>query len=386
MAFKITKHSLRKAKILFLVLAFFLILYNLSSAVFITKSKYLSFDYWHNFPSLKSVYLRSQYVSKHPTAIIPDETVNSYAAGAYIKGVSPVLIAADTPPLGRYLIGLSALVFNNENVVTLFFSIFALYLMYKISSKIFSSKQLAIIPPLLFSFEPIFKNQIIYSPLLDMFQLVFLLGAFYFFNQGLSSKKILLSFITANVFLGLFISTKFFITGITIILAWALVLVLRKEKERLKILITTLPISVFILLLSYIRLFAYHYTFKSFLGVQKYVFLYHKSQLILPLSIWPLLIFNRWYVWFGNKPVISDPQWMLSWPLLTIISLITIIIYILGKIPKNNNAEVLMSWVVFYVLFFSFGQISSRYFVILIPVLYIISLYGIISFLKVRKK
>lgn len=386
MAFKIKNHRLINLEVFFLVLSLFVICYNLFSAVFVVKAKYFSFDYWNNYSALKSIYLRSQYVSKHPTAIIPDETINSYAAGSYIKGESPVLIAADTPPLGRYLIGLSAIIFNNENIVTLFFASLALFLMYRIGRKVFYFRYLAILPPLVFSFEPIFKNQIIYSPLLDIFQLVFLLSAFYFFNLGLNSKKILLGFSIASLSLGLFISTKFFITGITIVFAWFLVLILRKEKERIKIALLTLPISVFILLLTYVRLFAFHYSLKSFLGVQKYVFLYHKSQLILPFSIWPLLLLNKWYVWFGDKPIISDSQWLITWPIVTIVSLITVILYVISKIPKNKNVEVLMSWVTFYVIFLSFGQITSRYFVILVPVLYIISLYGLVSFYKLYKK
>ena len=379
---KIKKHY----EIIILCFFILIVIFNLFSAIFQAKNKYFTFNYWSNFQLLKSTYQRSQYVSKHPTAIIPDEIVNSYAAGEYIKGTNPVLVAADTPPLGRYLIGLSIFIFNNENIVTLVFSVLALTLMFFIGRQIFSSSLLAILSPLIFSSEPIFKNQLVYSPLLDIIQLVFLLGCFYYFNKGLNSKKFILYFAVANLFLGLFISTKFFITGLTIAAAFYLILILRKEKERIKIITLTLPISVLVLLLSYARLFAFHYSLKSILGVQKYVFLYHKSQLILPLSIWPLLLFNRWYVWYGKNSISFDHQWLISWPIITIISIVAVVLYVLNKIPKNKNVEVLMAWVIFYVLFFSFGQISSRYFVILLPVLYIISLYGIVSIYNKVKK
>lgn len=389
MAFKKFKSKLNKIgyiEIIFIVLASLFIVYNLFSPVFLTKSKYFLFEYWQNFDSLKKVYLNSQYVNKNPQGWIPDETVNSYAGGEYIKGENPVLIAADTPPLGRYIIGLSVIIFNNENILTLVFASISLLMMFAIGKQIFSSNALAIIPPALFSFEPIFKNQIIYSPLLDIFQLFFLLASFFYFNKGLLSKKSTLMFATSNIFLGLFISTKFFITGITIVAAWFIVLLIRRQKEKIKTLIFTLPISIIILLFSYIRLFAFDYSIRSFLGVQKYVFLYHKSQLILPLTIWPLLLFNKWFVWFGDKPIISDPQWLFTWPILTIISIITLILYATKKITISPSLEVLLAWVVFYIGFFSFGQISSRYFVILIPILYIISLYGIVSLYKVYRK
>ena len=150
-----------------------------------------------------------------------------------------------------------------------------------------------------------------------------------------------------------------------------------KDKENLIKLFITFPVSLFILLLSYARVFAFGYTFSKFLGIQKWVFLYHKSFLILPFSVWPLILFNKWYVWYGNKPVISDAQWFITWPVLTVLSIVTIVLYILRKIPKKKELEVLMSWVLCYMLFLSLGESYSRYFVILIPILYIICVYGL---------
>jgi len=381
---KIINSKLTKKVIL--IIFFILIVLNILSTILSSSEKYLKFNFWQTFPNLKKVYLESQYVNKHPKGWIPDEVLNSYAGGEYIRGINPILIDSSTPPIGRYLIGLSEIIFNNANIASLIFSVLSLFLMYLIGKQIFQNNLIAVVPPFLLSFEPIFKNQLVYSPLLDIFQLVFLLGSFYYFNKALNSKKIILYFVVASLFLGLFISTKFFITGTTIVAAWVFILLFRKEWLKLKMLFLTLPLSIFILLLSYIRVLSFDYTINKFLGIQKYVFLYHKSQLILPLSIWPLLLLNKWYVWFGNIPIISDPQWLITWPLVTIISIIAILLYLLNKIPKNKNVEVLMTWFVFYVLFFSFGQISSRYFVILIPVLYIISLYGIVSLYKIYKK
>jgi hypothetical protein len=381
----ISKNLSKRLNFLILFFSCLLILVNILLGIFPVKSKYTEFKFWDNFPAYQKIYLQSQYVSKHPTAFIPDEIINTYAGAEYIKGVNPILIASDTPPMGRYMIGLSILLFNNENVVTLIFALLSVVLMFLVSRQIFNSVKLSVIPPLLFSFEPIFKNQLAYSPLLDIFQLVFLLSCFYFFNKGLNTKKTLAFFIIANLALGLFISTKFFITGLTIVAAWYGVLVIRRQWEKVKSLSVALPISIAVLLLSYARVLAFGYTINKFLGIQKYVFIYHKTQLILPFSIWPLLLFNKWFVWYGNNPVISDPQWMITWPIITILSIITIFLYLFNKISRNKYVLVLMFWVFFYIGFFSFGQIASRYFVILLPILYIISLYGLIEILKLLK-
>lgn len=375
-----------KAQKLIKIILVLVIFINVGSTVWNLRAKYFSSNYWQNFPSLEKTFLGSQYVNKYPKGWIPDETVFSYAGGKLIQGTNPVLVIPDAPPLGKYIIGLSTVIFNNDSTFILLSSVLSLLFLYILSIQIFSNKLLALVPPFFLSFEPIFKNQLVYTPLMDIFQLVFLLCIFIFFNKGISNKKSFLYFFLANLFLGFFIATKFFITGFTIVVACYIVLFFIKDKKKIINLTLTLPVSLFILLLSYARVFAFGYTINKFLGIQKWVFLYHKSYLILPLSVWPLLLLNKWYVWFGDKPVISDAQWSFTWPIVTITSIITIILYILKKIPKNKNLEILMAWFVVYMLFLSVGQIFSRYFVILIPILYIISLYGVVSLYKMYKK
>ncbi len=377
------KDLFRRLIFLFLVLIIF---FNVASVVLVQKEKYFSSTYWQNFPSLEKLFLSSQYVNKHPVGWIPDETAFSYAGGKLIKGTSPVLVVPDAPPLGKYLIGLSTIIFNNDSVIILFSAIFSLILLYLVSLQIFSNKILAILPPFLLSFEPIFKNQLIYTPLLDLFQLVFLLSTFYFFNKGSSSKKPLLFFVLANTFIGLFISTKFFMSGLTIIAACLIVLALRKDKQKIATFILTSPIAILILLLSYVRVFAFGYSIHGFLGIQKWVYLYHNSQLILPFSVWPLIILNQWHVWFGNTPVIKDGQWLITWPIISIISLVTVMLYVFKRIPRDPKLEILMAWFIVYMCFLSLGQTFSRYFVILIPILYIIALYPIFYLLRTKLK
>lgn len=374
--FKIKKY---KRFLNYIIIA--IIIVNISILIFQNYIKYFKFDYWQRYEKLKYTYENSQYMQKNPkVGWIPDEFVNSYAGGAYIKGVSPILIAPDTPPLGRYLIGLSVIIFNNENIIILVAAISSLILMYVLGKQIIKNQTLALLPPLLFSFEPIFKNQLIYVPLLDILQFPFLLASFIFFNIAVkeNSKKQIINFILANISLGCFISIKFFITGLVVLASWGIIILLRK-KHLFKF-ILTLPLTPIVLLLAYIKVLFTGYSFMHFLGIQKWVFLYHKSQLILPFSVWPLILFNKWYVWYGDKPVISDPQWRITWPIILILSLLTMIFYALKKIKQNQAVEVVMIWAVFYILFFSIGQISARYLVIYLPVLYILTVFGLSSF------
>ena len=351
---------------------------NLGYTIGTHLNSYAKFNYWERFPAMKKAYDNSQYVNKHAVNWIPDEAVDAYAGGALIKGVNPIYIIADTPPLGKYLIGLSALLIGNENYITLFAAGLSLLLLYVIGVSLLNSKTASLLLVFLVSSEHIFLNQLIYTPLYDIIQLVFLLGGFYLFQKGLVNKKYLIYLIFASVFLGLFISTKFFATGATIFGAWLLTVLIHKDWKRGAAVILTGPLAVFVLLLSYARSFILNPNIHKFLGIQKWVFLYHKSQLILPLSIWPLILFNQWHVWYGNKPVISDTQWSIMWPVVTIGSFTVIVCYLFKKLKHDIRIEPYMLWVVLYFLFFSFGEITSRYFVILIPVLYLLTLYGVV--------
>lgn len=355
---------------------------NFLSVIIPNLTKYISSDYWKRYEQLKFTYENSQYVQKNPKmGWIPDELVYSYAGGALAKGINPTYIAAGSAPLGKYLISLSILLTGNENVVILVCGIFSLLLMYMLGMQIFSSKTLALIAPVIFSFEPIFKNQLIYVPLLDIMQIPFLLASLYFFNEGEKSnrKKQLALFILANIALGMFISVKFFVTGLIIVASWFFIVLLRKNKQSFIKISLSLPFSAFVLIGSYFKVFLEGYSLRQVLGIQKWIFLYHESKLIMPFTIWPLMYFNKWYVWYGDKPIISDGQWTIMWPIVQTITILTIVLYVLKKINKNKDIEVLIVWSIIYIAFSSFGNATSRYLVIYFPVIYIIAVFGIVE-------
>lgn len=370
-------------KILFLAIIFL----NLTSVVWKNNDKYFIFDYWKRYPSLEYIYKNSQYVTKAPIGWVPDEFVNAYAGGAVIKGLSPILVIADQPPLGKYLIGLSALIFNNENIIILSSGIISLIFLFLIGRQIYFHKILAFLPVVALSFEPLFRNQFQFVPLLDIVQLMFFLPCLYFFNKGLAekNKKQFFYFCLSSIFLGCFISTKFFITGLTVMIAFYLVLISQRKWKAIIPLITSNIFVLLVLMLSYLKVFLDGEGMKRFFGIQKWIFLYHKSQLILPLTIWPLILFNQWHVWWGDKPILSDPQWQITWPIVFLLSLLTIVLYFLGKMPKKAEFEVFAFWTICYLLFFSFGQITSRYLIIYLPILYLITLFGLENFLLRRK-
>lgn len=375
---------------IFTALALVIILCNIGSVVISQKGKFISSDYWQRYPALKQAYYNSIYANKKGTWL-PDETLYAFNGGALITGVSPILVNPEVPPVGKYMIGLSAIVFNNEDIIILITLCISLVLLYLVGVQVLSSKLFAVIPVVLLSFEPIFLNQLIYSPLLDIIQLMFLLAAIYFFNSVFNNKKnAILFFGLSNICLGLFIGTKFYATGVPVALAFLSVLLVRKDIYLVKMFLITLPLAIFVLLFSYIRVLILGYPFMKFLGIQKWILWYNEGHVRTLFSVWPLLLFNRWYQSWNASKVLFDPQWRITWPIITTISLVMIIIEFFKKFHSKPELEVLLVWVTFYLIFLSFGDASARYFVILIPILYLIALYGIrsisIQFIKKFKK
>lgn len=355
--------------LLFILITF----YNVGETVVLHWGLYSFHDYWKRFSSLQKTYYGSIYKNKHGS-FIPDEFIYSYIGGALIKGASPILLNPEVPPFGTYLIGFSELIFGNENIVSLFFAIFSLFILYLIGLQLFSDNLKASIAPLLFSFEPIFKNQLIYTPLLDIQQLGFILVIFYLFNRAiLTEKNQVLYFLFINLFIGFFISTKFFGTGIAVISSLLLPLVIRKDTKRIILFLFTTPLSVIVLYFNYIVVLISGYPFNRFIGIQKWIYIYNTGHLSNFFSVWPLILINKWYLWFGHVKISSDSQWSITWPIITICSILVIISYFFIK--RKKTLEVFLSWVFFYMLILSFAQATSRYFVILIPFLYLITVY-----------
>jgi hypothetical protein len=230
------------------------------------------------------------------------------------------------------------------------------------------------------SFEPLFKNQFVRTPLLDIMHLTFMLASFYFFIRAVKAeKKSLLYFLTASLFLGGFISTKFFGVGISIIAAWFISVILYKNKKHFLYLSLTLPFSILLLLLTYIRVLFTDYPLSQFLGIQKWIFLYNKGHIQNAFTVWPLLLFNRWHTWWGDRAILSDAQWSILWPIATIVTFLTIVFYAVGKIPRKRGMEMIMAWIVFYLALLSLSDATVRYFLILLPMLYLVSVYGVES-------
>ena len=127
------------------------------------------------YKSLEHAYNTSQYRIKEHPGIIPDETVFSYAAGAYVRGIDPIMINSEHAPLGKYFLALSIILFQNDALPILIGGLVSLIGLWQLSQKIIGRSIWAFIPVIILSLDRLFLDQFRTVPLLDLMQLPFII-------------------------------------------------------------------------------------------------------------------------------------------------------------------------------------------------------------------
>lgn len=363
-----------RRKVLFIILVIILCLQSVLT-VYDERHKFFSPGYEKTFVTLKEQYNNSQYVKKKNPISMSDADFEQFAGGAFLKGLNPILIVHDHPPLGRYVVSLSILLFDNPHTLMLPIMGISAVALYLLAFIVLKNPFVALIPTGLFMNEKMFISRLVETPLPEPIQLPFILFAFYFFIKGLENKKDLLWFILTSLMIGVTISTRFFILGAAITGSMGLYLLITHKLDKKTIhFILTLPLSLIVLLLSYFRTIQLGASPLEVVGIQKYILAYHKSKFILPFTVWDLLLFNRWHTWWGNRAILSDKQWTLFWPIATISTVAMIVSGFWKRFRGFGDGEkVLLLWVTVHLTMLSTGYTSSRYFLSLLPMLYILA-------------
>ena len=251
-------------KLLFWIFLFFLV----DSIVFQIVSNWKLYSIPFNHQAISKVYNHSQFAPKPEDrrVIIEDYDLFAYSGYLYLKGQTPADIQIEHPPLAKYFFGLSILLFSNPNVIQIFFGIGTLFLIFLISNRILRNKTLALVPPFLFSFDGIFKEQLALS-YLDLPHLFFICLALFFYFKAEKTRNY---YYLAVIFLGAVIMTKYM--GFAIIpLLLVYTFVKRKKDFNFFLLLTSIAIPS-IYLANYISLFFKDNILSNFINLHLAIF------------------------------------------------------------------------------------------------------------------
>lgn len=341
--------------------------------IIIPRWSYYTAPYYteSTFKGYERAFNTSQYRVKN-AGIIPDETLFSYVSGAYLRGMDPILANSEHTPLGKYMIAVSIYVLHNDRFPTVIFAFLTGLSVWVLGKKAFENATLALIPLCIMTFDTLFMNQLITAPLLDIIQLPFVFFSLAAFIYEQKHKR----YILTSLCLGMVIATKTVVPGILLIGSMGIFYLLKRDISGLVKFCLWLPVSFIILVLSYTRTFMSGYTLWDFLKFQKWIFMYQGSKLIYPFSSLRLLLFDQWQTWWAGNKIVPAVDWNILWPISTLATAALILRVIFCKVRVNQMTIILMIWCVVYQTFLCLGVVSSRFFLPVLPVQYILLTYG----------
>ena len=152
------------------------------------------------------------------------------------------------------------------------------------------------------------------------------------------------------------------------------------------IFLLSLPLSLVVLIASYTKTIQEGYSVLQVFSIQKYIFYYHQSKLMIYFSFWDLIMFNKWHTWWGDKRIITDSEWFILWPISILLSVLHIISALIKKINPGDCEKVIILWVICYCVLLSIGFSTTRYFLALTPFLYIIATSFVVKLFKMFYK
>ena len=351
-------------KIIWFGILVFIIL-NLSIFIVTRKSYFLrKFD-----PvSLGELYTNSQYViGDRSVGGIGDDGLYAFAGYYYFFQQGDISsVNFEHPPLGKYLIGLSIYLFQNENVINLVYFVLLLVTTYFLALKLTQNKIISILSVSILSINPLLLDHLIRSQLDLPFTLFFIL-ALYTFICSLDRYKLIF---ISSLFWGLAFATRFFPVLIPIEV-YLLYFIIRHERKMLKSYLISLLIIPLIYLVSHISFFIYHPSLHEFIRHKIWMLSWYRGSPILAGNIWRN-IFTGEYIDPAGK-LVANEHWNLRLPVIITLSLIPF----LQKKVRNQLpiriAYYLNLFLLLYVTFFTTGVQK-----------YIMPVYPITSILAVR--
>jgi len=258
-------------------------------------------------------YSKSQYVlGPKSTEWISDSELYVYAGYAYMLGQDPTTINFEHPPLGKYVTGISQLLFGNAYLINLGLFIILLVMTHYLASILISNEKIKALVILIFAIQPIIFSQLQFA-LLDMSFTISILGIFVCLHRKFS--KAWLKYLSLGILLGMVAAIKY---PIPFILIPSLIIgvVAFREKQIQFLLFTGLG-AVTVYLLSYTLYFYHDHSLVDFLSFEKYRYVWWTGDRTMPkFLIFQNLFTGHYPAWWDGGAEQITKEWNIMLPAL----------------------------------------------------------------------
>lgn len=331
------------------------------------------------------LYSKSQYVlGPASKGGIGDDGLYTFAGYYYLFQKGDVsAVNFEHPPAGKYLIGLSIFLFQNENLINIIYYVLLLIITYRLGKTVVKNDLLSLAAAGFVSSNLLILDNLKRS-LLDLPFTLFFTLAVYFFTKAMRKPKY---YFLSMLFWGLTFSTRFFPSFILIYL-FLLVIVFLYKRQNIKVFFFSSILVPLIYLLFHLSFFIYHPSFIEFLRHKKWMLNWFSGTVSITGNIW-LNIFSGYY-FDSSKKLVRNEYWNIFIPLITFFSLLFNKKYLLDK--KNIEVKILSGIVIINLIYATFLTNGLEKFIMPVyPLLCILALsnisawYSIITSWKKQK-
>jgi len=363
-----------------------LVLFILARFLLLVKNNWSFYQSPFNYQQADYLYLHSQFAPDPDmrSLIIQDWDLYPYAGINYLTGKDISTINIEHPPLGKYLYGFSYLLTKRPLLLQIPLYLGLLILAYLLAKKITNRSMPALLLPLALSFEPLL-NQQLQLCLLELMQTVFLLAFILSVISQNGQKLSLKNSLISGILLGAYAGIKFPMAAILLALAYAVYLCMIYKAKSFSYLWPTILTALLFYLLLYSPILIQD-------GVGGLITV-HLKAIHLHLSHVPeyppfaplrLMLFNQWPVWFDNQnPIHSVEQWQLSWPLLALATIGSMLWLIMLFIRHQKQAIILpLLFLVIYFIFINSRLFFPSYIIQIFPLMHLAVINGLLELKK----
>ncbi len=339
------------------------------------------FDFSFNYNKLSNIYLHSQIIQgSNATITMYDPQLYQYAGYSYLTKGGLDEINIEHPPLGKYLYGLSAIIFKSPLIFQLISGYLLLILTFLLSYQFTSKIYLSLIPTVLLLTDGLFLSQISQTEL-DL-PLTFLILFFLYFNLN-KQKQIYSDYLINGILLGLIAAIKFPSTAFLLALTYIIWLIINKNKNAL----FKTGISLSLVIITFTAMYLPLIINKGFpVFIQTQVNAAHIQLSHLPnyppFAAVRVIFTNQWRIWFDSQNLYQKVGvWNIFWPISTIIFILTL--FFIKKIPSKMYLSYGFAWV--YFIFINLRLFFPRYLMEILPLFYIYKIWLLMIIYKKLK-
>ncbi len=281
----------------------------------------------------------------------------------YATGVDPTQGNFEHPPLIKYLFGYSALVFDNPYFVQVAFGVLTIFLLYLLGQKLYKNRFVSFLACFLLLMDPLFLDASSQT-LLDLGQAALLL--LYIYSILFHNKN----YVFQGVVLGLLSGTKFWAAPLFFVLIINLYLIYKKQFNLRKF-IQHLFIAFITFSLMYLRTFIARGGFFNIVFFELKVLKFWLNHSVSSFFGSSILLFTTGFFksWWGTKEFMIGNIWSFLWPVSLVVGIVQGSVDIL---KKKITIQTLVAFIpLCYLIFLGIQAPFPRYFLIILPFLYL---------------